>query len=314
MRKILVCLLAISFNVTMLWAHDPNHKRHRHWGGFNINTNNDVNSDACADHIDVYSDEYPAMVRAEELKILPNQPLRVTASRNGGIHVRTSNRSDISVKVCKVAVASTEQRAKELVDRMKLAARGNDIEVESTESSSDSGQWTALVLINAPTGAQLDLSAHNGGISLVQVNANVTARTMNGGISLKESTGKMNVEATNGGISVKDCSGDVHVEVQNGGLSIDLAEQWTGKGLEASTHNGGLSVKVPQNFKSSLEVASLGHGSVRCNAPACDQGQRLWDDDRRYFRIGSGTPVVRASTVNGGVRISSRGARDSDDD
>jgi hypothetical protein len=97
-------------------------------------------------------------------------------------------------------------------------------------------------------------------------------------------------------------------------LNIELAEQWTGAGLDASTHNGGLSVKVPQNFKSSLEVASLGHGPVRCKAAACDQGQRTWDDDRKYFRIGSGTPVVRASTVNGGVSISQRGALDRDDD
>jgi DUF4097 and DUF4098 domain-containing protein YvlB len=318
MRRFLLALLALSLSATLLFAHDPEKRSRRsHWGhgSFSINTHNDVNSDVCADHIEIYSEEYPSIARAEESKVLANQPLRVTASRNGGIHVRTWERKDISVKVCKVAAAENDARAQELVNKLKLVATGSHVEVEGPESSdSRDGQWSALVLIYAPAGAQLDLSAHNGGISLNKVNGNVTARTVNGGISLKESTGKMDIEARNGGISVKDCSGDMRVEVQNGGLSIELAEQWTGAGLDASTHNGGLSVKVPQNFKSSLEVASLGHGPVRCRAAACDQGQRLWDDDRKYFRIGSGTPIVRASTVNGGVSISQRSAADRDDD
>jgi hypothetical protein len=128
--------------------------------------------------------------------VLANQPLRVTASRNGGIHVRTWERKDISVKVCKVAAAENDARAQELVNKLKLVATGSHVEVEGPESSdSRDGQWSALVLIYAPAGAQLDLSAHNGGISLNKVNGNVTARTVNGGISLKESTGKMDIEA-----------------------------------------------------------------------------------------------------------------------
>jgi hypothetical protein len=319
MRRLLFCLLAITLTASILYAHDPDRKHRRgHWGhGLSISTNNDVNSDACADHIDVYDSDHPAIARGEEVKMLPNQPLRVTAARNGGIHVRTWDKNEISVKVCKVATGATDATAQAALNKITMTVQGGSVSVDSPDRDSfrDDGAWSALLLIHAPAGAQLDLSAHNGGISLYRVNGNVTANTVNGGIKLKESKGKLDISARNGGISVKDCGGDVRVEVQNGGVNIELADTWTGTGLDAHTRNGGLKVSVPAQFKSSLEVESRGHGSMRCRGDICAVAERTWDDRNKYFRIGKATtPVIRASTVNGGVVISDRSSRDADYD
>jgi hypothetical protein len=113
---------------------------------------------------------------------------------------------------------------------------------------------------------------------------------------------------------VTDCNGDIKVNVQNGGVSLKLASTWNGAGLEARTHNGGLSVEVPRDFKSALEVSGSRHSSIVCKGDVCDRGQRTWNnDDDRILRIGAGDPVIRTSTVNGGVVVKNRTNRGDDD-
>jgi hypothetical protein len=305
MKKIsVVTLVVLASFITLAVAQDvPHHS------SMTVSTKN-ADSDNCQDHMNMYSDEMPAVARSEETVTYPNQPLKVTASRNGGIHVKNWDRPEFSVKICRQVSAKNESQAKQILQGIRLTGQGNNISVEGPErSDNDEYAWSTVLLIHAPVGSTMDLTAHNGGISLNRVSSNVTAHTTNGGISLKETTGKIDVEARNGGISIKDCGGDVKATVQNGGLSIDLAEAWTGAGLEARTHNGGLVVSIPKNFQSSLEVASSGHASVICQSSACDGGQRTWDDNGRTFKIGGSSPVIRASTVNGGIVIKERGRK-----
>jgi DUF4097 and DUF4098 domain-containing protein YvlB len=263
-------------------------------------------SDSCQDQLNMESDEYPAQVRNEETVTLANQPLKVTASRNGGIRVKNWDKQEFSVKICRVAAARTESEAQQVLGKIRMGSQNGRVSVEGPEAPGNSYTWSTALLIYAPVGSTMDLTAHNGGIALNRVSANVTAHTQNGGISLRETAGKMDVEARNGGIFIKDCGGEVKANVENGGVSIELGETWNGAGLEARTHNGGLVVSIPKNFQSSLEVASAGHSSVMCQAEACEGGQRTWDDNGRIFKLGSAAPVIRASTVNGGIVIKSR--------
>jgi DUF4097 and DUF4098 domain-containing protein YvlB len=313
MRKLLLCILTLAVAVsTAAAAVGDGHRHGRH--GMSINTRNDVNSDACEDHINIYDDDHDRVARGEESKVLPNQPLRVTAARNGGIHLRTWDKKEISVKLCKVAAADSQSRADQLIKETTLRINGTDVSVDGPDSWSHRANWSALLLIYAPAGAKLDLSAHNGGISLYRVDGDIKAETVNGGISLKESKGKLDISAQNGGISVKDCGGDVRVDVRNGGVSIALAENWVGAGLDAHTQNGGLKVAVPASFKSTLEVESRGYSSLRCRGAICDTATKDWDDRNKYLRIGNkGGAVIRASTVNGGVVVTDRERRDDDD-
>jgi DUF4097 and DUF4098 domain-containing protein YvlB len=315
MRKLLLCILTLTLIATLSWADGSG--RRGNWRGLNINTHNDVNSDACEDHIDIYDGQHDATARGEEAKILANQPVRVTAAHNGGIHLRTWDKKEISVKLCKVAAADSAKQANRVIEEISLRVNGSDVSVDGPENWSREANWSALLLIYAPAGAKLDLSAHNGGISLYRVDGNIRAETVNGGISLKESKGKLDIAAQNGGISVKDCGGDVRVDVQNGGVSIALADNWVGTGLDAHTQNGGLSVAVPASFKSSLEVESRGYSSLRCRGAICSNATKDWDDRNKYIRIGSksaNAAVIRASTVNGGVVVTDRNGRDDDDD
>ena len=290
----LLLLLLFCFLTLMVWA-SP--RRHSH--GLTIVNWSNTNSENCEDQLQVSYDGMPATY-AEETKTLPNQPLEVTASENGGIHVTDWNQPNFSIKLCKAAVGAD---ASEFLKSIKLDLSGGHLTVK-TPARDFGDRWTTAILIKAPVGAKLDLSVTNGGITLYKTNANTTAHAVNGGIDLEGVHGTVNAEAVNGGISIENSSGNVTARVQNGGLDLKLGKSWVGGKLIASSENGGLEVEVPSNFASPIEVSTSQHTSMECSAEICKRAQRTWNDERRYFRLGSGEPVVKASTENGGVEIS----------
>src|SRR5207302_4505745 len=108
-------------------------------------------------------------------KNLPNQPLTVTASKNGGIHVRNWEKAEFGITVCKAAAGNSDAEAQRMPSQISLSAQNGVVTVTGPErqtSDDDNGPvWTASLLIFAPVGSTMDLSAHNGGISLTRVNA-----------------------------------------------------------------------------------------------------------------------------------------------
>lgn len=273
---------------------------------YSFTINDDAASDDCSQHLRM-SDDDRAAVRSEESRELPNQTLTITAAHNGGIQVTNWSKPQIAVKLCKQVLAKDEAAARRALEAVKLEVGSGKIDVRTPDFDNDDISVGTLLLVKAPKGAQLDMSAYNGGIALTSFSGNAKAHTENGGISLKGSSGTLNVEAQNGGISIRDCGGEVNANVQNGGLSISLPERWEGKGLEAHTHNGGLVVAVPKNITTGVEVSGSEHTSIICKDDVCQSAQRTWDEDgRRILRFGSGAPQVHATTVNGGIIVKRR--------
>jgi hypothetical protein len=287
-----------------IWLAHPKEGAHA-WQNSTVTMNDDSFSDDCSRHLRVGHDDFSASVRDEEVRTLPNQPLNLIAGRNGGIQVSTWDKPEVSIKFCKQVAARDEATARKALADTRLEIGSGKVSVHVPESD-DGFSLGTLLLVRTPRGAELELEAFNGGISLNRFSGTAKARTQNGGIALKNSDGNLTVQAQNGGISIKDCGGDVNATVQNGGLSISLAEQWQGKGLEAHTHNGGLVVAVPSNISTGVEIAASEHTSIICKDDVCQDGQRTWDGGRKILRFGSGNPQVHATTVNGGVVVQRR--------
>jgi DUF4097 and DUF4098 domain-containing protein YvlB len=284
---------------------------HTHGHNVSFSTHHSTSSN-CQDHFTLDSDEFPGTIYEEEARTLPNQPFDISAEQNGSIQVMQWDKPEIGIKLCKAGAGENSGLIRQMLAQEKLNISGNRITVDSPERNDDFVTGT-LLLIQAPAGATMTMSAHNGGISLYKVSGNYTLHTQNGGVSLDRASGKLDVEAMNGGVSIKDTSGDVNVNVQNGGISLSLPETWQGKGLQAHAQNGGMVVKVPATFNSSLEVETSNHTTIICKGGACDRGQRTWNDNGRVFRIGPEPALIRASTVNGGVVIKDLNPRDDDD-
>ncbi len=299
MKKLIVFGLTLPLCLVLARAGE-----HRTGSGPTVTMNDDSASDDCRDHLRVGNDDYRASVRDEETKMIANQPLTIKAEQNGGIQVTTWDKPEVSLKLCKQIAVDDESEGRRLLAETRLEINGSNISIHTPEENHHS--LGTLLLVKAPKNANLNLSVHNGGVSLSGFIGTAEAHAENGGISFRRSSGKLTAEAQNGGISIKDCGGDVSAKVENGGLSIALPEHWEGKGLEAHALNGGLVVAVPKTFNGGLEVVASEHTSIICKDDVCKAGERTWDGGHKLFRMGGANPQVRATTENGGIVIEDR--------
>lgn len=293
MKTAILAFLLLSFGFGMSWARTP------------VSSNDDSISDDCSEHLQSHNRHFEAVERGAESRTLPNQPLDIRAERNGGIQISTWDKPEFMVKLCKQVASNSDAEAKRLLAETTLTVNGGTVSVKAPESEGEYNVNT-LLLVRAPRDAQVSMKVENGGISVRRFTGTADAKAVNGGIALKQSSGKLTAHADNGGVSIQDCGGEVTAEVQNGGVSITLPEQWQGKGLEAHTANGGLVIKVPKGFNSGLEISASEYVSIVCKGDVCDNAQRTWDNGHRMFRLGSGSPQIRATTVNGGIVIKDR--------
>ena len=126
------------------------------------------------------------------------------------------------------------------------------------------------------------------------------ARTHNGGISAEGVAGTLDFEALNGGLSMKDVGGDLRGRTTNGGITLALnGARWDGRGADLQTTNGGVSVTLPERFNARLE-ASTTNGGFHIDFPVTMQGRI---GRNISTTLGSGGPLVRVVTTNGGVRV-----------
>lgn len=306
MNKLIALLMVVPLAV---WIAQASGHKGGHESSYAMN--NDASSDDCADHLHMYNDDFRSYVRDEETQRLPNQPLTITAEHNGGIQVSTWDQPEFSVKLCKQVASNDEAEGRRVLGEVKLSVNGANVSISAPHSDEYHSLGT-LLLVKAPRNATVNLSVHNGGVSLNHFVGTAEAHARNGGISFQHSSGKLTAEAQNGGVSIKDCGGEIDANVQNGGLSISLPERWEGKGLDARAHNGGLVVAVPKNFSGGLEVVGSEHTQIVCKDSICDDAQRTWDSGHKMFRLGGGNPQIHATTENGGIVIKERSGSSSE--
>ncbi|HUK87277.1 MAG TPA: hypothetical protein VLT85_06405 [Terriglobales bacterium] len=305
-KRILLVLLAVG--MAGLWLHQPARAGHR-WShsSVNIHTRESGAWDDCAARYDISFDDQDAY-RAQEQQTLARSSfstLRVHDLRNSGVVVHGWDKPDVQVTVCKAVAAASQSEAEGLLRQIKLQVSQGDVTVQGVPDDGD--VWIGL-LIQVPRGIAMQVSTRNGPLSIQDVEGTVGADSQNGPISLRHCSGTIDVSAQNGPVALKQGRGKVRIDLRNGPLDVELEPQaWQGEGLVAHTENGPLSVKLPQNYRSGVEVDASWHSPFRCRLDACSGAVKDWDNEgrSRSIRLGpSGAPtVVRISTVNGPVSI-----------
>ncbi len=306
-KRILLTILALG--AAAVWLSTP--AQAGRWGhsSVNISTRDQGAWDDCQARYDVNFEDQ-STYRAQEQQTLVRSSfstLRIHDLKNGGVAVHGWDKPDVQVTVCKAVAASGQQEADERLRQIRLQVSQGDVTVQGLPEDDD--VWVGL-LVQVPRGIAMRLSTENGPVSIQDVDGKVDAQTENGPIALRHCAGMIDVAAQNGPVSLKQGSGKVRLDLQNGPLSVELEpEAWHGEGLEAHTQNGPLSLKVPENYRSGVEVASSWHSPFRCRLNACDNAVKDWDNEgrNRSIRLGpAGAPtVVRITTVNGPVSIGS---------
>lgn len=287
-------------------------------GGRNItySADDDLDRHDCA-ALRITFDGEPA-ARAEVQRTFPASAigtLQAHMPESSGIRVAGWDRGEWSFKTCKAAESA------EMLDRIAVSVEGGTVGVRGPAR----GDWLVYLLVRAPRGAALDLEVDNGPVAVVGISGDVKARTTNGPLSFKDCGGAIHARAENGPISLKRCGGRVdaravngpidvwgergnlQLRTENGPISVSLeGDSWEGGELDARAVNGPLSLKIPDNYRSTVRVEASGHSPMSCRSDACRSARKDWDEDAKWVEFGDGPPVVRLSTVNGPVSVKSR--------
>jgi len=229
-----------------------------------------------------YGGDRATHCEVRELTLGARRLLEVDGRQNGGVSVEGWDRNEIRVRAKVVAHARTEAEARAIAERIQVDERGETLRADGPDDLGDREGWSVSYEIMVPRATDLELTAHNGGLSLTNVAGRVAMRTVNGGIK------------------VAGAAGDVRGETSNGGISIDLVgSSWDGRGLDLETSNGGVTIAVPRGYSAVLETGTV-NGGMDLGIPITVQG-RL--DRQIRTELGRGGATIRATTTNGGVRV-----------
>lgn len=236
---------------------------------------------------DRWNDDREQHCEVREYRLATPSRLRLDAGPNGGVRVRGWDRNEVLVRAIVRTEARTLEEARELAKELEVVTSGGDVRTEGPRSSWSSRRRSWSVSYEVWTPKQID----------------VDAESTNGGVHLTDVRGRLRAETTNGGVHLFDVAGDVHARATNGGVQVELARtRWEGTGLDAETTNGGVTLTLPDNFNGRLEAETT-NGGFRIDFPITVQGRI---GKRISTTLGSGGPLVRVATTNGGVTIRRR--------
>ena len=208
------------------------------------------------------------------------------AGQNGSISVTGENRRDVQVRADRARLGRRRGRGRAHRGRSHVRSDGV-LRAEGPEQRGRSG-WSVSYEVLAPREIDLTLETHNGGITVANVR------------------GELAFEARNGGISIDSVAGNVRGRTTNGGVDATLAgDTWDGAGLDLRTTNGGVRLRVPDDYSARLETGTV-NGGIDIDFPVTVQGRI----GREFSTtLGDGGPLVRAATTNGHVTSLARSGR-----
>ncbi|MDQ3995672.1 MAG: DUF4097 domain-containing protein [Gemmatimonadota bacterium] len=207
--------------------------------------------------------------------------LSVDGRQNGGIAVRGWDRNEILVRAKIQTWAESDAEARRLAAGIRVRTDEGRIAAEESASGRRSG-WSVSYDVYVPRQSDLDLTTHNGGISVEGVQ------------------GRIAVEALNGGVSIRNVRGELRGGTTNGGVMLALdGDRWVGDGVDLETTNGGVTIVVPERYNARLETGTV-NGGMRVEFPITVQGMV---GRRLTTTLGAGGPLIRVRTTNGGVTL-----------
>jgi hypothetical protein len=220
-----------------------------------------------------------------ELTVPAGGTLSIDADPNGSISVTGESRRDVQVRATVHAWGRDDVEVERVASAVNIRSDGV-VRAEGPDQHGRTG-WSVSYEVVVPR--DIDL----------------TLKTRNGSIAVSDVRGDLTFEAENGGIRLDGVAGNVRGRTTNGGVEAELTgDTWEGQGLDLETTNGGVRLRIPEDYSARLETGTV-NGGIDVDFPVTVQGRI----GREFSTtLGDGGPLVRAETTNGQVRISrSRG-------
>jgi len=207
----------------------------------------------------------------------------VDGGTNGGISVKGWKRGDVQLRVQVQTWAEDDSMARAMSSQIRIDSSAGQIRAQGPDQSGKTKSgWSVSFELMVPERTDL------------------TLKTMNGGVSIADIHGRIEFSAVNGGVHLSRLGGDVEGKTTNGGLTVELAgDRWDGTKLDASTSNGGVTLRVPERYSAHVETGTV-NGNLNVDLPVNVKGDI---SKRLSFDMGSDGAMVRVVTTNGGVNI-----------
>ena len=237
---------------------------------------------ACREGQNWYNDRLSSICEIREQTLaMSGGTIAIDGRQNGGVSVKGWDKNEVLVRARVQTAAPTEAEAGQLAQQIRIETGGAKIFANGPENRRDY-HWSVSYEVFVPR------------------RADISAETKNGGISIADVNGKIDFTALNGGVVLKRVGGMVRGSTTNGGLVIELAgDRWDGDSLDVSTTNGGVTMEIPENYSANLQTGTV-NGNISVDFPVTVQGQIT---KALTVNLGSGGPLVKAFTTNGGVRV-----------
>lgn len=207
--------------------------------------------------------------------------ITVDGGENGGARVAGWDRDSIDIIAHVQTNARTEDDAQALAKAITVTVSNGTIRADGPPAHHDAS-WSVSFDVLVPRASNLSITAVNGPVAIASVH------------------GQIELSAVNGPMAIDDAGGDVHGHTTNGPLAVHLTgKSWDGKGLDARTTNGPVTISIPRSYSAHLETGTS-NGPMSIGIPITVQGMvtRHLETD-----LGSGGPTVRAETTNGPLVI-----------
>ena len=167
---------------------------------------------------------------------------------------------------------------------------GGDVTVETTRGDIQIRGGSGFVSVKSVQGA----------ITIEGSKGRIDAQTVNDSVRVVDSTGDVTVGTTNGGIVLERVdTSNLDAYTVNGGIAFDGPIRDKGS-YRLTTHNGAVSVAVPERANATLRVRTYG-GTFRSSFPL-----KLDEQDRRNrftLTLGDGSARIELESFNGSIAL-----------
>lgn len=205
---------------------------------------------------------------------------------NGRVEIDGTEGSMVEVQAERIARAATESLASELLPKIPINDRSTPDAVQI-----ETGRINGILI-----GASFEVRYH----VKVPKGATVRATTVNGGVFVTGLSGRVNAHTTNGGVTAKDITGGLEARSVNGGVRAQFTSLGSND-IVLGVVNGGIRVILPEKAKATVNATWV-NGGFKSPGLTFD----IRDSGRRHFegRLNGGGTQITATTVNGGVTVS----------
>lgn len=209
-------------------------------------------------------------------------------SHNGAVTVKGWLQNGVLVRARVESSAENQGAADSLASRVAVETSGGQVRSIGPDNLDNAG-WSVSYEVFVPQNTNLTVAAHNGAVTISDVR------------------GQIRFDAHNGAVSLRRVAGEVGGETHNGEIQVELmGSRWEGQQLDASTHNGSITMAVPDGYSAHVQ-AETSRGGIQADFPITVSG--AVKPGRLDTNLGAGGSLIHLATYNGQVTLKRAGTR-----